>query len=309
MRRLLILTLICAAVAGEISAQNWESYGLKYSGESKDSGKIETLVETPGKGFIPIISDATLDSQQINLIGRTFQTFFNWNELNIESAQLIFEGRKLSILIKLDQFIHNGEDISVYMPSGIQFYYETFYEYDFRMFKDGLFMRLKGQYYSKEEFLDELYNAVSDPMLYIQIHDPSYVIRQIDELRSENHEQDMNFTALKESHEKLTKEYITLLEMHNNLLNEYKTQVENRNIADEKLKNGIISLGDKSFFGALKEFDADALNTIIEMKKANPAYSIKDIQTALKTKGIKVTNKLIEGVFIIYFYEFPQNVE
>lgn len=308
MKRLLLLSLISFYMyAGDL-----ESYNLKVKSESNVAGNIETEIESTGGMSLSIRSKKKLTEEQEDLVGRTYITFFNWKELNIESAKLVFEGRKLSIIFQIKDLTYNDVEISRFMPSGIQLYYDTFYEYDFRMFKDGLFMRLKGQYYSKAEFLEELYNAVVDPILYVQIHDPSYIIRQIDQLRTQNQEQDKGLFELLEKNNELLEKHSILQQNHNELQEKHnQLQADHLKQTDiqDRLKDGIISLSNKSFFGSLNVFDKTQVEQIIELKKSNPAYTVKEVVAALKLKEIKVSSKVVEGVFIIYFDEFPQNVK
>ncbi len=230
--------------------------------------------------------------------------------MDISTVQLIFEDKKLSIILKLNSLIYKDVDLAPYMPSGIQLYFETFYEYDFRMFKDSLFMRLKGQYYSKEEFLDEIFNAVKDPILYIQIHDPSYLIRQIDQLRDDNNVQNKKFFELSESHIELQENFEILLERHNSLLTDYTSLYGNHELTKDELKkltNGVISLNNTGFFGGLNQFNEADIEEIIKIKTNNPQFTVKETALSLKTLELKVPTRVIEAVFMIYFKEFPQN--
>lgn len=308
MKRIVILLFISFSIyAGDL-----ESYNLQITMEGEHLGKFETVIITPEEMELSILSDRKLTIKQQDLIGRTYLNFFNWIELNIKSAQLVFEGRRLSIILKINELVYKDVEISQYLPSGIQLYYDKFYEYDFRMFKDGLFMRLKGQYYSKEEFLEELYNAVADPILYIQIHDPSYIIRQIDELRTQNQNQDKELYEQLNNHSELLNRHNDLLNMHMKLQENYIELLKSHNNQkdiQERLKDGIISLNNKSFFGSLNIFEKSHIEKIVELKIKKPNITVKESVQQLKVKGIKVSTRVVESVFIIYFSEYPQNIK
>lgn len=278
MKKILLISLITFNIyAGDLA-----SYNLLLESQKEIDNRTETTIITPQNEVISVISTSELTVDQEDLIGRSFNTFFNWDELKIESFQMIFEDDQLSILIKPYSLIYNETDIAQYLPSGIQLYYDSFFEYDFRMSKDLLFMRLKGQFYSKEEFLEELNNAVLDPILYIQIHDPSYLIRQIDELRSINKEQD-------------------------NTINEMQKIIEELSLNHSKLVNAVLSLNNTSFLGSALEFNKSDIKEIIEVKSNNPDLTVDDVVSTLKIDGVKVTDDLVKSVFMIYFDEFPQN--
>ncbi|MGL1893984.1 MAG: hypothetical protein OCD02_20260 [Spirochaetaceae bacterium] len=242
---------------------------------------------------IDVTSKEVLSSQQEELVTRTYETFHNWPEMLVKKSNLIFEDDKLSIIIELDELNYKNIEISQYMPSGIQLYYNTFYEYDFRMFKDGLFMRLRGQYFSKEEFLEELYKAVQDPILYIKVHDPSYFIKQIDLIREENKDRNKELLELienlTEQHNKLQVDYTELLDKH------------------QKLTTGVISLNNTGFLGSLAEYDTTYVELVITHKTENSNLTVKELAKLLKDSGTPVPEKVIESIFIIYFEEFSQN--
>lgn len=320
MKRVLCLLLLTSYLfAGELEDNN-----LRVRSETKKGNQIETVIGN-GKGMeIVVRSTGPLTASNERLIVKTYKTFYNWDEFDIRAAEMVFEGKSLSIIFLLNKLVYKGINIAPYLPSGIQLYYETFYEYDFRMFKDSLFMRLKGQYYSKGEFLDELYNAVNDPLLYIQTRDPSYIIRQIDELRTTNNEQskflhqlDERNLNLLDQHEALLEQHQALVERHDSLLSDFETLLENHNnlqtaynqTVTEKdlLTDGVLSLANRSFFGSLGVWDRTIVDKVIELKTATPAMTVKECAAAIKAEGLKVANKTIEAVYIVYFGEFPQN--
>ncbi|MBN2617219.1 MAG: hypothetical protein JXR64_02775 [Spirochaetales bacterium] len=275
---LIVLTLSIFYING----QSLSDYNLLIKNQEQKGLNLETIISTPLNQDITIISNDKLNAENIELIGKTYTTFFTWDELNIKESKLIFNNNKLSVIIIPNSFNYNGVDFSDFLPSGFQIYYDTFYEYDFRMFKDSLFLRLKGQFYSKEEFLDELIKAVDDPLLYVQIHDPSYLVRQIDELKAINSQQN---NELKETKELLQ----NLIEEHNKLL------------------NAVVTLDNRSIFGALEPYSKESIEKIIDIKIKKPTATVKDVITELKNSGIKASNKLVESIFIVYFTEFPQN--
>lgn len=299
MKRILCLLLLSSYLySGELEDNN-----LQKISEVKKGEQIITTIGNGDTRGIVVRSMGKLTEAQERIIVKTYQTFYNWDEFDIRDAELVFEGNSLSIIFQLNTLVYKEIDIAPFLPSGIQLYYETFFEYDFRMFKDSLFMRLKGQYYSKEEFLEELYKAVSDPILYIQIHDPSYIIRQIDELRTTNNEQSKLLFELEERHEKLLTDFTSLVKNYTELLEAYNTTTKEKDL----LTNGVISLANRSFFGSLGEYDRAVVDRVIELKTSNPNLLLKECVTNLKAEGLKVSNKTVEAVYIVYFGEFPQN--
>lgn len=291
--RFIFLLLAISTLA---HSQDFSDIGLKEVGESEAGRNRVLSLEDANNKTIEIVYSNELTPKDVNLIKRIYTTLISWEELTLKKAEIIFDSDSVDIIILPESLIYNEVEISQYMPSGMQFYYTKFFEYDFRMFKDTLFMRLKGQYYSKDEFFQEVYNAVEDPILYIQIHDPSYLIRQIDALRSVNNDQSKEIFELKEELSSLLAKHESLYSANEMLLDEFK-----------RLRSGTIAINNKNFFGSLGAYNQADVEKVIEIKEGNLKLTVKEVSTKLKDKGLKVSNKTIEAVFMIYFGEFPQN--
>lgn len=284
--RLFFLLLAISTLA---YSQDFTTTGLKELDRKVIGNSVNIVLEDGNKRVIEVVYKDELSKKELSLVKNIYKTLITWEELELKKAEIIFTDESTDIIILPESLIYNGVDLSKYMPSGMQFYYTNFFEYDFRMFKDTLFMRLKGHYYSKEEFFNEIYSAYLDPILYIQIHDPSYLIRQIDKLREVNSNQNAQISELITSLNNLSQKHEELLEEH------------------RKLRDGTVAINNKSFFGSLGPFSHSDIEEAIIIKKENPKYSTKEVASKLKDKGLKVSIKTIDAVFMIYFGEFPQN--
>lgn len=256
---------------------------------------LETDITNKSGNIITVTSTTELTDQQQNLVLRTYEMLTSWEELVIEEIKFIYEEDKLSVLLSISSLIYQSTELSKYMPSGIQFYYETFYEYDFRMFKDSLFMRLKGQYFSKENLFEEIYKAAEDPILYVQVHDPSYLIRQIDGLREVNNQQNKAIDDLINMNNEL-KENLT-----KSTAESIKTLTQNTTDSINNITAAIIALDNRNFWGKLADFNKDVVPLIIEIKTDNPQITVKEVVKQLKNNGVTTTSKTVEAVFILYF--------
>lgn len=68
------------------------------------------------------------------------------------------------------------------LPSGLQFFYEGGYEYDFRLRAQDRFLRIKGIYTSWDDLSWLIGQAIADPAAYIAHTEPLALARRIDEL-------------------------------------------------------------------------------------------------------------------------------
>lgn len=307
MKKVILLLLLIPKL---IFTQDFSNLNLSIVNQEEIKGETVVTLQDDVERKIVVTFKGELDNKQIDLIDTVYETLLTWEEVVLKESRIIFEKDKMNIIILPESITFKEMEISQYMPSGMQFYFKKFFEYDFRMFKDNLFMRMKGQYFSKDEFLEEIYNAANDPILYIQIHDPSYLIRQIDLLRDVNNEQSKNIFELQEmlaelagKHDNLVSRHDELLEKHENLQGEKDVLAKDT----QELSYATIAINNKGFFGGLSQYDQKLVDRAIEVKTANSSIDIKTLATQLKGEGFKVSNKVLEAVFMIYFNEFPQN--
>jgi hypothetical protein len=74
----------------------------------------------------------------------------------------------------------------------------------------------------------------------------------------------------------------------------------------ENLKYNMIVLANRGCFGKIKPVSKKDINRIIAVKQDHPDYDSKQVEDVLKEKDIKISRKIIELVFVIYFNEIPE---
>lgn len=159
-----------------------QSYGFKVTNTQQANGQTVYTVTDPSGLSLTVATSAPLTAADGRVLERVDSTLSGWKNLKISEEKVVFHDGRADILVIPSSFVYKNIDLSKYMPSGIQFYYDKYLQYDFRMFKDNLFLRLKGEIFDESQFADRLYGAVQNPVLYLQTNNPEYLLQQINDL-------------------------------------------------------------------------------------------------------------------------------
>ena len=180
-----------------------------------------------GNSFSFSIKDEVTEAQA-EILGTIKDTVFSWKYIDVSSLKILFSQDRADIAIIPTNFTYKDFDLNEFMPSGMQFYYTTFLEYDFRMRIDNLFLRMQGEFFTEDQFSEKLLVAVADPSLYMQNQDPDFVIKKtaiieekVEKVRFESGENSKNLNALETDYLALKEDYGALKEDYGALRNNY----------------------------------------------------------------------------------------
>jgi hypothetical protein len=171
--------LICFLLLGGILSawtQDLASLGLEFKSKSRE-GNFTTYHFTLPED---IDLSASVRSEELNRrdqerIQALVSIYRSFRFLVPSSIRILLGEQRTEILLVPRSFIYKGQDLSRYMPSGIQFFYSDYLEFDFRIVVDNLFLRIKGQFFSEEEFAEKVTAAVSNPYAYLESQDPEFI--------------------------------------------------------------------------------------------------------------------------------------
>jgi len=181
MKKVFLLLCVLPIVSlTTLSSADLGKRGIEVISTKTDDGRTVTTARDSAGNTFEFITDQTLTEPQADILVRVKDTFYSWEYLKIASLRIVFTGDQLEIMVFPSEFIYNGVNFAEYLPSGMQFYYyRDFVEYDFRMFVSNLFIRISGQYFTEEQLCEKLFSAVQNPVLYIQTHDPEYLLEKL----------------------------------------------------------------------------------------------------------------------------------
>ncbi len=109
--------------------------------------------------------------------------FFSWRNIAIGSLRFTITGTLIEALIIPERLEVGGNDLRPFVPAGLFFSYTSALDlqYDFRVTKDNLFMRVSGHYAGEEEVEQKIADALANPTAYLQRSDTEYLLSRIDQ--------------------------------------------------------------------------------------------------------------------------------
>jgi len=289
-KTILAVGLILAGAATVLSAAGFEDSGYTITGKSVEDGKdVYALQDAGGFPFTVVLAGEPTRRQQESLKA-LIGIFRSLQRVPIASLRIAFAGEAAEIILVPRPFSHQGQELASFMPSGMQFYYDGYLEYDFRMKADNLFFRVRGQFFAEDQFLDRLAGAARNPAAFIHANDPEFVYRRLLEL-----EKKMDDTAA------WGRAALDGLERKNDGLAAESSDLEREFLL---LRYALLVLHNRGFFGSIRLPSGKGIERLVEMKKGEPSLSRETAAARLRAEGIEMSSKEVFLVFSVYFNEF-----
>lgn len=309
----LVLPLLLLVGTGVAWSVNLQDYGYTVTGShTQNSQTVYDASDAQGQTFT-VASTQPLSDADVRILGSVLQTLAGWRDLKIGQLQFLFTGGRADILVIPTSFLYRGVDLAKYMPSGIQFYYDTYLQYDFRMLKDNLFLRLKGAVYDESQFAQRAYSAVQNPVLFIQSNDPEYLLQRLNEIASaitsiQAQLDASNKTlaiAVQEAKTELNRQQTSDSQIRDQLsvLQERSASIQS---SLDHVRFGVMALNNKGFFGLGRPTppSQQAVDRVLALKQADPSMTMGQVSAKLKSEGLSMTNKELSLVFAVYFNQY-----
>lgn len=182
MKHSILLFVGMIGIAGLVFSADLRDRGFSIRSTRTDDGITYQEVVAPGGIELTVGAMDRLEDRQLNVLSVIVDTLTSLEYLVARDVKAVFYPDRAEVLIVPTEFVYGGKDLSAYLPSGMQFYYVTHLEYDFRMLVDRLFLRIRGQYFTEEQFADKLLRAAADPAAYLQSQDPEFVVRRFEDI-------------------------------------------------------------------------------------------------------------------------------
>lgn len=312
----------------------------KVSVTEKSTAKISTDIEItstvktdesakPAKTYYYLAYDADeLSAQEKTFSGDTDdikdqlrELFYGWDSLTIDTINIIEEDDTLEISIIPQEFIIAGQDVAEYMPAGMLFFYDDRLEYDFRMYKDNIFVPIDGIYYNEEAFLYKIATAASNPASFISREDPDFYVERfneindsIEELNYTDYQLKQRVTTLETEVEELQTQVaelqIEVSDLTTGLTELTATvtamQVTNADMADviATLQYAVMTLHNTGLFGKIYPVDKDFMDKIIALKDESPDLTYDEIVELLKAEEYDYSKGDLKIILSVIYNEF-----
>lgn len=179
MKRIVLIFLIIS-FAASLHAFDWKSENITVVETKKEDDVITaSLKDSEGNAFT--VSYSELNDATAELILKLKSDFYGWKTMQISSIKFVVYRDRIEIAILPSTFNCSGTDIIPYLPAGMFFIYRDVLEYNFRITKNDLFVRIKGMWNTEEAICKKLLEAIKDPLSYIRKRDPEYFLEKIEE--------------------------------------------------------------------------------------------------------------------------------
>lgn len=265
----------------------------------------------------------SFSNQNMNVLEIVRETFFNMDYLDVSQMKVVFSRNRADILVIPRQYFFDGINLAALMPSGMQFVYTDFLEFDFRMVVDGLALRMQGQYFTERQFVERLSRAARNPAAYIQRTDPRFVFSRLDEISEQiseiesrdvrmSEEMDALIGSLREFRSEanqglrrlqgeFAREMTEMRTAYEELLSEYG-ELE-REVA--RMRRAVLVFENRGWFGTLRIPEESVVEEIVALKLENPGMTIDEAEAAINQgREERVSNTVVTLVFSLYFNEF-----
>ncbi len=315
----LILPLLLIGIALAAAVELDESGYTVESQRLEDGTTLYEVRDDGGNSLTVGTATGTFTEENIDTLEAIRETFFTMEYLDLADLRVIFSRNQADIVVIPRRYSFDGIDFGALMPSGMRFIYGDFLEYDFRMLVDGLFVRMQGQYFNEEQFVERLARAARNPAAYIQSTNPRFVFTRLDELSRQIGEVEGEGITLTDEVENLIDTFlefrtdanqsVRLLEQEiNELRVAYEGLLEEYTLLErdfQRARRALLVFENRGFFGSLRIPEESVVEEIVELKLENPQMSIEEAEAAINEgREEPVSNRVVTLVFSLYFNEF-----
>jgi hypothetical protein len=262
---------------------NWAKHNFQLVKSSQNELNKQTTVVLQDKNDqqLQVIFKNELSDQQKETVAELHKKITAWQGLEIQSIKYILISETVEIVIIPQKLVYKKMDLQEFLPAGLHFIYNKGMRYDFRMVKDKIFVKIYGRFISADLLWKKIYEAVKDPVAYARRRDPEYFLSKLDQLTDSLSKLYSQHWDLKKEHEKLQKKHATL-------------------------KNAVIHLHHRGFFGNIEPVKDETIKKILQLVKKSPRLTHEQIANRLRAEGVKVTEKEIMLVLAVYHKRYKK---
>jgi len=316
MKKIVWSMVLSLGMATILWAQDYATLGLQLKSQSKEGPYTVYQFRAPGNMDVSVsFKGAELKETDQERLRGILAIYQNLRILLPSSVRVIFADERAEILVIPRSFQYKGRELSTYMPSGIQFFYTDFLEFDFRIVVENLFLRIKGQFFKEEEFAEKILAAVLNPYAYIQSQDPEYILKRfqdiegrLDRLLMEGEKISTavgnEIREVRDSLGALKQEVDRNFQKSTQAQQSLEQKVSDLSTEFQLLRYALLVLNNRGFFGTIRLPSEAGINRLVELKKQQPKLTMDEAREKLKAEGIEMTSKEVFLVFSVYFNEF-----
>ncbi len=260
--------LIILFTATALFAYDWESKEVKVLSSDTKNGETTQKLSTPEDGEFTLRLKTEIDEETAGLILKLNSQFRKWENMKVKSLEFVKAGGKLDIILIPESYTYEKTDFIPSMPAGMLFTYDEMLSYNFRITVENMFIRISGKFLNEKIFSDKITRAIKDPISYLTMYNPKYMLKQIFEQQKKIDE--------------LTRRC-------------------------NRLSNAVMTLHNTGFLGfGVNEIKKELVKRVVELKRENPNMTKKQIEEKLKEEKIEAKSYEVFLILSVYFNEFDK---
>ena len=242
---------------------NWLTWGLKVEDEKKEGDRVRlSLKYKEDEQPFQLSYQRKLDPRRLSDVIRIHKIFRKGKNMSVKNERYVLTEDNIEVLLGLKKLVCSNRDLLPYLPGNMFLTFATALEYKFRIHVDKLFLRIQGFYTTEEALCEKLISAIKDPEAYIQRNNPEFLRKRLDVLQAE---------------------------------------VERLKLRAHLLSNAVLALENQGWFSGPELFNPELIRTVIDLRKANPTWSVEQIAEAVEKEGFSSSEKKIRLILLVHF--------
>jgi hypothetical protein len=277
---ILISAAALLSISSALYSADWEAKKVKIlSDETRDTEIRLSLSDENGYNFTLKYTGEVSDTQA-DIILKLNRDFRQWKIVRPSRIDFVITNDVIEGIVIPSALTYNKQNYLANVPSGLIFAYGDYLEYNFRVSKNNFFVRINDRFTTEEAMCENIADVVKNPKEYLKKREPDYLFRRLEKLETE--------------HKKL-QEQVTQLDGNMGTFAD----------SHEKLIYAVMTIHNTGFLGFGKNpIDKKVITRVIDMKKANPGMTKKEISENLEKEKIELSEKGLELILNVYFNEF-----
>jgi hypothetical protein len=188
MNRYSVLTAILsvAITASSAFGADWAKLGLTVIEKKEGDGAYEYRLKDAGGQEFDIQGEKEPGDDSVQKIIDLKATLSARELFKIKEIRFIILPNSIDAVIVPSFFTYKDTDILPSLPSTILFSLSDRLEYNFRIVKDNIFMRIKGDFSTDAELGEKVVGGIKNPLSFVRMRDPEVFLTRINEIEEMN---------------------------------------------------------------------------------------------------------------------------
>jgi len=249
---------------------NFSTIGLTLvSQTNQEDGRVVASLKDASGRECSISWESAPDAANLRKIAELRDIVHSWAGLEVRTLSIILSGQTVEAVVVPERLTIEGTDVARFMPAGIGFYYREYVQFDFRMVKDSISMRIAGRFIDRVGLATLIQRAIDNPLTFA---DKTNYMARLDRL-------DRLLEELVARNARLEREH-------------------------QLLRHATLRLFNTGFLCGPDEIPEKSVKRAVAIKTANPKFDADALRDALRKEGIKLSGGEVELILAIFFNEW-----